>query len=223
MRSRIRPASLRVLLLFLVLVLLQVGPLADSAGADPPDEEEYPCDASSVGDYQDQYIGGGQWIRWVCIEDEFLGYGWHPGNYIPGGGRKTHRYFSSSNPPYRAVVWSAMAEGTGGGTGSAYADFRHPNNALLIRRIATRVIIRYRAPGSSTVIACHDSNWQEAPSQRHNWENHVIQYTQPDCGTGYYEARSAGRFYSISLNRWIATGWVFSGEFYMACTDPSCQ
>jgi hypothetical protein len=224
MRSRTWRTSLRVLLLALALTLVQMGPLASPAAADPPPAHLCLEWADTQRPAETQDIGGGIVLVYKCVRDIVFGFIWDIVDVRPGGGQKRAEYFSDSSPPYQVRVRSILGVGTGGGVGVAYVDYRHPNDDPLVRIVAARVIVRYQPTGSSTWYACHDTNWQGAPTPRSLWEVHVVQYTQPDCGTGYYQAKVAGRFYSTSLERLITTPWVLSGSgVYLVCTDPSCQ
>ena len=77
--------------------------------------------------------------------------------------------------------------------------------------------------GSSTFQNCRDTGWKEAPSPQSEYAAFLNNYTQPDCGTGYYRAQVAGRFWSISQSRWITSQWHYTSPIWIVCTISSCQ
>lgn len=113
-----------------------------------------------------------------------------------------------TSPPYGMTLTALMSTGTGGGWAAGNVWIYNPDGTPLSRTIAARVVIQYlRADGWWT---CNDSGWKQ-PSSARDWSTaYIPQYTQPDCGKGSYRALAAGRFWSVSLNRWETRGWITS-------------
>jgi hypothetical protein len=134
---------------------------------------------------------------------------------------------SRSSPPYKMFIQTAVGEGRGGGVAIGQMDLRNPDDTLLTRRIAVRTIMQVEPSPTAGWLTCHDTGWKERSSPGSRFWVSVVQYTQPDCGKGYYRAQVAARFFSISLNRWETRGWVYSPSLYLpavccaATTEPA--
>jgi hypothetical protein len=214
MQSRkVRP--LRLLIVVLVLTLIQVGLFAVPALAHVPTK---PCGPDNYLEVVEQRLQDGTIVDWTCEAFEYQG---HPryqwiGDVRVGEKKRQERIFAVASPPYVMITQAIMGVGQGGGDFVGSIDLRNPNFTDLVRRVRVRVIVRYQPTGSSGWYACHDTNWQEAPSPRARFDVNVQQYVQPDCGPAYYEARTGAEFYSTSLNKWVFPGWVYSGSIYIS-------
>jgi hypothetical protein len=218
MKSRTLRSLRRLLpVLGLTLVLVQLGPLTSRAFAHIPLEE---CGPDIAYETRDQTLQDGTIVVWQCLPFEGWGYDWYEVDMKPGTQKSVVKRTSSSSPPYKMLTHSIIGEGQGGGDFVGAIDLRNPNLTDLVRRVRVRIIVRYQSSPTSTWYACHDTNWQEAPSQRARFDINVQQYTQPDCGKAYYEAKVGAEFYSISQNTWVFPGWVLSGSLYLS--GPCC-
>ncbi len=115
--------------------------------------------------------------------------------------------------PYKMVVNSLVGGGSGGGAGAAKMILYNPDGTHLNRTIAVRDVMQYQPSGSSSWYTCHDTGWKQASgSAKRTW---IWQYDQPDCGPAYYRTLAAGRFWSVSLNKWITHGWLYSPSLWI--------
>ena len=227
-RSRGAPRPLLAsLALFLVLAAAQLGPLAPSAAAIPPPERRF-CEP--LGAIDVEVLQDGAKLEWICVQDfefdndptsEF--WRWEFYRFTPGPSQKQHGSRVSSSPPYRMHIDSAVGTGVGGGDAVGAIWINNPNGTALNRRIAVHTIMEYAPSPTSSYINCHDLGWVEAPTQRSFWRVAIKQYSQPDCGQGYYRAQVAGRFLATSTNTWQTSSWHYSPAVFIRCTDPSCQ
>jgi hypothetical protein len=150
--------------------------------------------------------------------------GWEFSRLEPANNDKyTEASRLSSDPPYRMRIETALGEGRGGGDAIGSIDMRNPDWTDLTRRVAVRTIMQYKPTATSGWLTCHDTGWREAPTQRPRWSVWVAQWTQPDCGKGYYQAQVAGEFFAISKNAWIKSNWHYSGSIYLSgpCCTPT--
>jgi hypothetical protein len=120
----------------------------------------------------------------------------------------------SSSPPYSMKIQGIFGGGTGGGAAGGNIRLTNPDGTPLNRRIAARAIIEVQPNPSGGFQNCRDSGWKESSSAswKSAWFN---QYTQPDCGKGYYRAQVAGRFWSVSLNKWITSQWHYTTPIWV--------
>jgi len=99
----------------------------------------------------------------------------------------------------------------------------------LSRTIAARSLIQYQPTGSSGWYTCTDSGWKQASTSTYAMRAYIQQYKEPNCGPAYYRALAAGRFWSISLNKWITRGWISSPSMWITLpvgttpTEPVSQ
>jgi hypothetical protein len=113
------------------------------------------------------------------------------------------------------VMTSLMSDGPGGGGAASAKVLLYDCNAnQLSRNTGARVVIQYYRPDGW--YTCNDSQWQQTTNGR--VAAYFNQYTQPDCGNGSYRALAAGRFWSVSLDKWITRGWLASP----AVSLPGC-
>jgi hypothetical protein len=201
---------LALLALLLVLTVIQLGPLAPAASAY---EDLDLC--SPHWAYREVSLGNGITGREQCVP-VYMGvdgniWDWRPVSAGPGDtNRKTDWFGGRSSPPYLMSLTALMGNGQGGGAAVAKVMIYNPNHTVLKRTIAARVVIQYYRPAQSAWYTCRDSNWKQASSASQWMRASLNQYTQPDCGGGTYRALAAGRFWSVSLNRWETRGWIYS-------------
>jgi hypothetical protein len=201
-----RPAGrVQIALSLFVAIILQVGLLTSPAAADPPDPDECVQD----GQTRDQVLSDGTVQWWVC--DTSGGFHrWRPGLVEPGPEADNEDYYSKSTPPYRAYIDARLGYGYNSNYATVSYELFNPNGTTLERKIGVRLII-YKRPGAQH---CVDGIWHNNPSASHmsftargNWAL--------NCGTGYYELAAAGRFWSVSLNRYVTDYWTYSGWLYL--------
>jgi hypothetical protein len=113
------------------------------------------------------------------------------------------------------VLADLLTRGTGGGASVAKVILYNRDGSHLNRQIAARSLIQYQPSGTSGWYTCKDSGWKQASTSTYWMRAYVMQYTQPDCGPAYYRALAAGRFWSISLNKWITRGWIYSPSMWI--------
>jgi hypothetical protein len=222
--------SLLLLLAFLLLLAgVQLGPAVSRAAA--AEHYVYLCypPGSQLRDPAGDVV-----VVWVCLGyDEFTDqgqwvriYDWFYSHTEPANNDKTvraKRY--SSSPPYKMYIQSSFGVGSGGGAAVGTMRITNPNGTALNRRIAVRTITEVQTSPTGSFYNCRDSGWVEAPTQRSWWNKKTLQYTQPDCGAGYYRSQVAGRFFSVSLNQWITSNWHYSGSIWLSApvllTEPT--
>lgn len=224
-QSGFRKPLLALLALLMVMTAAQIGPLTLSASAEPlPQNKHCPYPGATKRDP----VGDGGYVEWIC--KRFFAYPndplseyweWEFSKYVPGSmvKLKTATRYSNS-PPYIMRIQSAVGNARGGGTALGAIVILNRDGTSLNRRIAVRTIMEYAPTATSGYYNCHDKGWKEAPTQRHYWWTAIGQYTEPDCGTGYYRAQVAGRFYSVSLNQWITSQWHYSDAVYLSAPPP---
>jgi hypothetical protein len=203
----LRRSRLTLLALLLALAAIQLGPLAPAASA----EDLYIC--SPPWAIRVVQLGNGITGKEQCVP-VYMGvdgtiWDWRPISAGPGNtNRRTDWFGGRSSPPYRMSLTALMGNGSGGGAAVGKVMIYNPNNTVLKRTIAARVVIQYQRP--TGWVTCRDSGWKQASAASQWMRASLNQYTQPDCGGGSYRALAAGRFYSVSLNRWETRGWIAS-------------
>ena len=209
----VRTASVgRLAVLSIVMaVFFQLTLLVLPAAANMPDISECTYDGKIVVEsfpganvYWQCHIVGGR--RWWGIEDILDG---------PEIDKTTS--FSASTPPYRHYVTSGVAKGYGNGVAVGSYSLRNPDDSQLVRDIGIRMIVHNRTTGGT----CSDTGWIGTHSSR---LTHEIAKDYPGTcgGSGYFETSTSGRFYSTSLNKWITSPWVQSGQLWLSnCCAPS--
>jgi hypothetical protein len=200
-----RSARMPIALSLFLAIILQVGLLTSPAAADAPD----PKLCVSQGQLKDQVLDDGSVQWWVC---ETAGgfHRWRPGLLEPGPEADNEDYYSASTPPYRAYIDARLGYGYDSNIATVSYELFNPNGTTLNRKIGVRLII-YKRPGATH---CVDGIWHNNPSATHmtftargNWAL--------NCGPGYYEVAAAGRFWSVSLNKYITDYWTYSGQLYL--------
>jgi hypothetical protein len=202
--STIPIGILSTLALLIVAFGMVLAPLSAPAGgtkfatvATMPSNEECDDQFKIVPEYFP-----GATVYWICENGR-----WHILDIDDGPNAQAIRRFDSSSPPYRSYVNSGVARGYTNGFGVASYSLRNPNNTPLVRDIGVRFLIKNRTTGGT----CADTNWHGRRSSFYTWE--IAKNLPGTCGgTAYYETAAAGRFWSISLNRWITNSWVQSGR-----------
>jgi hypothetical protein len=122
--------------------------------------------------------------------------------------RVKHRFFKNDATRSYNLTQSVARINVGppGHKAEGVISIRGFDGDRIQRAIAVRVIVKKWT--ESTWKACHDSNWQFPPTARSIWF-----HVQPiNCGPGFYRAKSAGIYYSRSLNQWLRGGWVETGN-----------
>jgi hypothetical protein len=211
-----------LLVLFILLMAAHISWLAPAADAMPVKA----CAKGNEWEEVKEKGADGAVVVFVCrchrdSRGVVLWCGWEFSRLEPAKNDKyTEASRLSSDPPYRMRIETALGEGRGGGDAIGSIDMRNPNWTDLTRRVAVRTIMQYKPTATSGWLTCHDTGWKEAPTQRPRWSVWVPQWTQPDCGKGYYQAKVAGEFFAISKNAWIKSNWHYSGSIYMS--GPCC-
>jgi hypothetical protein len=224
MKQAWRKPLLGLLALLMVMTAAQIGPLARSASAEPPERRKH---CPYLGAEDPEELADGTVIIWVCTKFfnvhglEYWDWQFSRIIYPPRDNRDrlTTASRESSSPPYRMAIQSAVSDGRGGGVAVGAIGIYNLDGTELNRRIAVHTIMEYAPSPTSGYLNCHDLGWVEAPSQRHFWSKSIVQYSEPDCGTGYYRAQVAGRFFATSTNAWETSSWHYSPALYM--TAPS--
>jgi hypothetical protein len=203
--------------LLIVLTAVQFGPLATSAHAaedfldkpcSPPWAEYVIVTGKSVNirmrcePYTFQYPTGEYYTLWRW---SFLRF--EPADEADQQRRSV--WVGDTSPAYRAQLSAMVGSGSGGGAAAGKFYIMGRNGEDLDRTIAVRLIMQVQPGPTSGWLTCHDLGWsqQSASSGKMNF---LDQYSQPDCGDGYYRAQVAGRFWSLSLNSWITRGYTYS-------------
>jgi len=207
-----RRRKFRVYLVLPALIFLFLSLLATPALAPPPAED---CRVPNHG-LQQQWRG--VWYECDCIDPETGDLDpeacrWEKVPKVASNQRAKNTRFIHSATNSFALVSPSIDHHVGG-----YGNFGDTEVQLfgtswnrLSRDIAARVIVG-RWTGSSWQT-CHDSNWHYvSPSTTHSWREPA------DCGSGYYRAQGAGRYWSNSLGNWITTGWAITESL---CISPS--
>jgi hypothetical protein len=129
------------------------------------------------------------------------------------------------NPGYVMALDSLMSNGSGGGAAAGGIQLFNCNYNPLNRTIGVRTIIQVQSSPTSSWRTCSDKLWIEAGTQRWWQWTTLNQGREPDCGAGYYRAQVAGRYWSINLNRWITSGWLYSPSMWLSspvvATEPT--
>jgi hypothetical protein len=130
----------------------------------------------------------------------------------------------SSSPPYWMEIQGLFGGAQGGGSAAGGILITQPNGGNLDRRIAARTITEVSPNPTGGFYNCRDTGWVEASIQRSWTAAYINHYGSPDCGAGYYRAQVAGRFWSVSLNRWITSQWHYTAAIWIslpvAPTEP---
>ncbi len=217
-----RQMLLALLTLLLALMTLQVGPLALSAAAIPPEGRRH---CPELGAIDRETLQDGAVIEWICKE-YWIGttdyWGWEFYRYVPGTSKKAGGTRTSSSPPYIMRVTSAVGDGVGGGDALGAIWIFQPDGTALNRRLQVHTIMEYSPTSGGPYSNCHDLGWVEAPTEWSFWHTTIKQYNEPDCGTGYYRAQVAGRFWAISTGAWESSSWHYSPAVFisMPCCAP---
>jgi hypothetical protein len=217
----LRRSRLALLTLLLVLTAIQLGPLAPAASAY---EELFLC--SPKWAIREVSLGNGITGKEQCVP-VYMGvdgniWDWRPISAGPGNTNEKKDWFGGrTTPPYLMSLTSLIGNGSGGGAAVSKVMIYNPNHTVLKRTIAARVVIQHWVSvGVGAWYTCTDSSWKQASAAQQWMRASLNQYTQPDCGGGSYRALAAGRFWSISLNRWETRGWVVSPT--VSLPTPCC-
>lgn len=213
-RRRRGPSVAKLVLILVMVTVLPITLFALSAAAEmPPDDQ---CDHGEPGQLVSEELADGTLVYWECVKTSPTNGHWKIWGIIPGPERASYQRFSSSNPPYRSILHAGIGKGNSNGIAIAAYDLANPNDTPLVRRIAVRLEIHNRTTG----VRCVNGIWHETTGSRITFEARLN--LPANCGGGYYETAVAGRFFSVSLNRWIENYWARSGQLYFApiCCAP---
>lgn len=225
---RLRRSLLGLLALLMVLTAVQVGPLALPAFAP---------DLGCTPHWGLRTISTpiGPMVERCEPVEQFsdLGRVYTIWDWVPydGQGEEQRTLWAggATSPPYRMVLADLLARGQGGGASMAKVILYNRDGSHLSRTIAARSLIQYEPTGSSGWYTCTDSGWKQASTSTYAMRAYVQQYKEPNCGPAYYRALAAGRFWSISLNKWITRGWISSPSMWITLpvgttpTEPVSQ
>ena len=201
----VRKPRLILLALIVVLMVIQFGPLATSAAAEPPDPDLCVRD----GQTRDQVLSDGTVQWWVC--DTTGGFRrWRPGLTEPGPGSEEEDQYSASTPPYRSSLDAWLGRGYTKDFATVAYELFHPNGSTLTRKMAVRLEIHNRSSGRR----CVNGVWHQTTNDHMSFTARGDWALQ--CGTGNYEVAVHGRFWSVSLNRWIDNYWTRSGQLRLS-------
>jgi hypothetical protein len=222
-----RRSLLLLLSILMALMIAQVGPLAPSAAADPPQWRRF-CPSPGVIDRET--LSDGTVLEWICTrvfagtQDEF--WEWVFYRYIPGGrNEKAIWRGGASSPSYKMTLQAAVGEARGGGNMTGSVTIFTGNYGNLDRRIAVHLQVQYQPSPTSSWHNCGTGTWKEAPTQRSWMYTTRVQSYEPDCGDGYYRSRVYGRLFSTTTNSWIQRGPIYSPTLFLngpgtAPTEP---
>jgi hypothetical protein len=219
LRSRL---ALLVLSILMVLTATQFSPYAFAQDI----EDEYHCSP-------EWYVitvktGKSLDVQYRCEprmeEFDLRVWRWTFFRFVPAGeDKRVGAVRRSSSPPYTMEITGLVGRAQGGGAAGGRIFITNPDGSNLDRRLAVRTIMEYRPSGSSVWSNCRDNGWVESPKAASAFATYINNFTQPNCGTGYYRTQVAGRFWSISQNNWITSLYHYTAAIYIVCTDPSCQ
>jgi hypothetical protein len=207
-RPLVAKLSILPLLVALLASMLQVTLLARPAAAEmPPKEDCVENDQLVSEELADRTL-----IVWVCvIQNSPSQRFWRVFDIIPGRERGQAVGFRSSNPPYHAVVNSGLGQGNSNGAIVGAYDLRDGNNNPLVRTIAIKIVVKNVTAGQT----CINGTWHQTVASQITLE--VVRDLPGTCGgAGNFEVSVAGRFYSVTQNKWITNAWSNSGQLFMA-------
>jgi len=210
-QRRRRPFVAKLALVLVVATVLPATLFALPAGAEKPPDDD--CDYGEPGQLVSEELFDGTLVYWECIKTSPTRGRWKIWGIIPGPERGNLREFSSSSPPYRSILHAGIGTGNSNGVAVVAYDLANPDDTPLRRRIAVRLEIHNRTTG----VRCINGVWHETTGSDITFE--ALLNLPARCGGGYYEVAAAGRFFSVSLNRWIENYWVRSGQLYF---PPIC-
>ena len=234
---RLRKALLVPLALLVLVSAIQLGPLATLAAAQHVVDKE--CEP--LGATREWVTGTGINIIDVCIQVPHITdihgthykWIWDFLRFKPADGDKRVRASrSSTSPPYWMHIQGIFGGGAGGGAAGGRIWITNPDGSRLHRRIAVRVLMEVSSSPTGGWYNCagRDTGWREPPGPESEHHAFLNNYTQPDCGVGYYRTQVAGRFWSISLNQWITSQWHYTPAVWVdgppccvAATEPTSK
>jgi hypothetical protein len=194
-----------LLALIVVLMVVQFGPLATSASANEPSPDACVYDEQ----INRQVLSDGTIQYWIC---HFVGgfKWWQRWDEIPGPGVGEWDEYGASTPPYRSGLVAWLGRGYTKDFATVAYELLSPNGTPYVRKMAVRLEVHNRTSG----VRCVNGVWHETTS------DHMTFTARGDwalqCGTGNYEVAVAGRFWSVSLNRWITNYWTRSGQLRLS-------
>jgi hypothetical protein len=215
----LRKPLLALLAILIVFSAAQFGPLATSASAEPRPENKH---CPEPGFREPQYLDDGTVVWWRCVRffvanDEYWVWVY---DHTDFSGRTTADEYTfwrggDNSPPYLMHLESVVADGRGGGDMVGSVIIFTPTGGNLDRRIAVHLQVQYKPTPTSSWLSCHPGSWREAASPRSWMKTAVAQYSEPDCGDGYYRSRVYGRFYSLSLGSWVRRGPIYTPSLWL--------
>jgi hypothetical protein len=223
----LKPSRLRSRSALLVLVVAMVLTATQFSLYAVAQEIEDRYDCSPPWDIITVRTGKNLDVQYRCeprmYEEDLRVWRWVFYRFVPAGGDKRVTAFrKSTSPPYAMEIQGLFGEAQGGGGAGSRIYITQPNGGNLDRRIAARVIMEVSNSPTGGWYNCagHDTGWVEASQPQSVMTAFLNNYTQPDCGVGYYRAQVAGRFWSVSLNRWITSQWHYTGAVWV--NGPPC-
>lgn len=211
-RRRKHRSLAAVVALITALTLLQFGPGATPASAG----DVQLC--SPPGDIRKFSFGGTTLDLWmICAEsrrgtppDDFGVWDWFFwSTKIEGPEQEPARARQTLiDSSYTMLLGNMLADGEGGGYGAGRIRLLTQHGQPLNRRLRVSVDIQINRP--SGWEPCVSTGWVESAGETSKLSAFFNMHTLPDCGNGTYRARSYGRFFSISLNRWVQRGPIIS-------------
>jgi hypothetical protein len=205
-QSARRPARrVQIALSLFVAIILQVGLLTSPAAAKAPD----PDACVRQGQQHRQVLSDGTEQWWIC---EMVGgfKHWRPGFSQPGPSAGDEDGYSASTPPYRSYLDAWIGRGYTKDFATVSYELFNPDGSTLTRTMAVRLEIHNRSSGRR----CVNGVWHQTTNDHMTWTARGDWALQ--CGTGYYEVAVHGRFWSVSLNRWINNYWTRSGWLWLS-------
>jgi hypothetical protein len=230
-KLRLRRLLMVLLTLLMVLTVTQLSPHAVAQEI----EDVYHC--SPPWDVITVATGKSLDVQYRCeprMEDVDLRvWRWYFYRFVPAGGdKRLTAVRRSSSPPYTMEIQGLFGEAQGGGGAGSRIFITNPSGSALNRRIAARVLMEVSSSPTGGWYNCagRDTGWVEAATQRSAMTAFLNNFTQPDCGVGYYRAQVAGRFWSISQNNWITSRWHYTAAVWVngppccvAATEPTSK
>lgn len=225
-----------LLALLAVLMVVQFGPLAPPAAADPPENRKH---CPYPGAKEPQYLSDGTVVWWICIRDyarigattktyEYWVWSYDHTEFPPAtkADQVTKWKGYDDSPSYLMRLEAVVADGRGGGDFAGSVFIANHDGSNLDRRLAVHLQVQYKPTATSGWLTCHPGSWKESGGAWSWMKTSVAQWTEPDCGTGYYRSRVYGRFFSTSLNTWIRRGPIYSPSMFLngpgtAPTEPT--
>jgi hypothetical protein len=230
--GRVRKSLLVLSALLLALTVAQFGPGAPAAFAVKVKNK---CAPYTLWDIREINTGTGLILVERCEEvisypdpitgEKVVVWDWvHYRFKTAPQNQRTLWHNNCDSPGYNMAMSDLMSDGSGGGAAGAKVLLYDCDGNQLARDTGARVVIQYYSTvGVGAWYTCNDSNWTQTSNGR--VAAYINQYTQPDCGAADYRALAAGRFWSLTQNKWITRGWIITPSIYLSmplvATEPT--